>query len=79
MADGALLDLARSANEAAFAELVTPYRRELHVRCYRLLGSFDDADDALQDTLVAAWRGLPAFQAKASMRTWLYRSRQIPA
>ncbi len=73
MADGALLELARSGDEAAFAELVTPYRRELHVHCYRMLGSFDDADDALQDTLVAAWRGLPAFQARASVRTWLYR------
>lgn len=73
MADGALLDLARSGDEAAFAELVRPYRRELHLHCYRLLGSFDDADDALQDILVAAWRGLPAFQARASARTWLYR------
>jgi len=73
MADGALLDRARSGDEAAFAELVSPHRRELHVHCYRLLGSFDDADDALQETLVAAWRGLPAFQAKASVRTWLYR------
>ncbi|HXB46828.1 MAG TPA: RNA polymerase subunit sigma-70 [Streptosporangiaceae bacterium] len=72
MAD-ALLDLARSGDEAAFAELVSPHRRELHLHCYRLLGSFDDADDALQETLVAAWRGLPAFEAKASARTWLYR------
>lgn len=73
MANGSLLDLARSGDEVAFAELVRPHRRELHLHCYRLLGSFDDADDALQETLVAAWRGLPAFQAKASMRTWLYR------
>jgi RNA polymerase sigma-70 factor (TIGR02960 family) len=73
MADDALLDLARSGDEAAFAELVRPHRRELHLHCYRLLGSFDDADDALQETPVAAWRGLPAFQAKASARTWLYR------
>jgi RNA polymerase sigma-70 factor (TIGR02960 family) len=73
MADDALLDQARSGDEAAFAELVRPHRRELHLHCYRLLGSFDDADDALQETLVAAWRGLPAFQAKASARTWLYR------
>jgi RNA polymerase sigma-70 factor (ECF subfamily) len=73
MTDGALLDLARSGDEAAFAELVRSHRRELHLHCYRLLGSFDDADDALQETLVAAWRGLPAFQAKASVRTWLYR------
>lgn len=73
MADVTLLDLARCGDEAAFADLVRPYRRELHVHCYRLLGSFDDADDALQETLVAAWRGLPAFQARASVRTWLYR------
>lgn len=73
MANGSQLDLARSGDEAAFAELVSPHRRELHVHCYRLLGSFDDADDALQETLVAAWRGLPGFQAKASVRTWLYR------
>ncbi len=73
MADQALLDRARSGDATAFAELVAPYRRELHVHCYRMLGSFDDADDALQETLVAAWRGLAAFQAKASVRTWLYR------
>jgi RNA polymerase sigma-70 factor (TIGR02960 family) len=73
MADDALLDLARSGDDAAFAELVAPHRRELHLHCYRMLGSFDDADDALQETLVAAWRGLATFQAKASVRTWLYR------
>jgi len=73
MADQALLDRARSGDEAAFAELVKPHRRELHPHCYRLLGSFDDADDALQETLLAARRGLPAFQARASVRTWLYR------
>jgi RNA polymerase sigma-70 factor (TIGR02960 family) len=73
MADDMLADLARSGDEAAFAELVAPHRRELHVHCYRMLGSFDDADDALQETLVAAWRGLTSFQAKASVRTWLYR------
>jgi RNA polymerase sigma factor (sigma-70 family) len=67
------LDRAHSGDEAAFAGLVAPYRRELHVHCYRMLGSFDDADDALQETLLAAWRGLAAFQAKASLRTWLYR------
>ena len=79
MADQALLDRARSGDEAAFAELVKPHRRELHPHCYRLLGSFDDADDALQETLLAARRGLPAFQARASVRTWLIESRPTPA
>jgi RNA polymerase sigma-70 factor (TIGR02960 family) len=72
-ADGSLLDRARSGDDQAFAELVEPHRRELHVHCYRMLGSFDDADDALQETLLAAWRGLATFQEKASVRTWLYR------
>jgi RNA polymerase sigma-70 factor (TIGR02960 family) len=73
MASQALLDRARSGDEAAFAALVAPYRRELHVHCYRMLGSFDDGDDALQEILLAAWRGLAAFQGTASLRTWLYR------
>jgi RNA polymerase sigma-70 factor (ECF subfamily) len=68
-----LLERARRGDESAFAELVEPYRRQLHVHCYRMLGSFDDADDALQDALLAAWRGLRNFQARASVRTWLYR------
>ncbi len=73
MTDKALLDRARSGDETAFAELVEPYGRELHLHCYRMLGSFDDADDAMQETLLAAWRGLATFQARASVRTWLYR------
>src|SRR4051794_32144081 len=64
---------ARAGDEAAFAELTRPHRRELHVHCYRMLGSYQDAEDALQETLVAAWRGLPGFEAHASVRTWLYR------
>ena len=52
-----VLQQAQQGDEAAFAQLVTPYRRELHVHCYRMLGSFDDAEDALQDVLLAAWRG----------------------
>jgi len=71
--DDALLHRARSGDGQAFAELVEPHRRELHVHCYRMLGSFDDADDAVQEALLAAWRGLATFQAKASIRTWLYR------
>jgi RNA polymerase sigma-70 factor (TIGR02960 family) len=67
------LQAVRSGDDAAFAALVAPYRRELHVHCYRMLGSFDDADDALQETLLAVWRGLASFQSRASLRTWLYK------
>ncbi|MCW2930067.1 MAG: polymerase sigma70 factor [Actinomycetia bacterium] len=74
MADeAALLDLALSGDEAAFTAIVAPLHRELHVHCYRMLGSFEDADDALQETLLAAWRGLGSFGKRASVRTWLYR------
>jgi RNA polymerase sigma-70 factor (ECF subfamily) len=57
----------------AFYALIEPHRRELHVHCYRMLGSLDDADDLLQETLLAAWRGLDAFAGRSSVRTWLYR------
>ncbi|MGY4643659.1 RNA polymerase subunit sigma-70 [Cellulomonas sp. URHB0016] len=66
------LDAARAGDDDAFTALVGPHLRELHVHCYRMLGSLDDADDALQDVLVAAWRGLPEFAGRASLRTWLY-------
>jgi RNA polymerase sigma-70 factor (TIGR02960 family) len=68
-----LLSRARDGDEEAFASLVAPYRRELHVHCYRTLGSLQDAEDALQETLVAAWRGLAGFESRSSLRTWLYR------
>src|SRR4051812_15910482 len=64
---------ARAGDEEAFHELTDPYRRELHVHCYRMLGSLQDAEDALQDTLLAAWQGLGGFEERASLRTWLYR------
>ncbi len=67
-----LLDLARAGDQHAFRELVEPYRSELHVHCYRILGSIEDAEDALQETLLAAWRGLGGFERRASLRTWLY-------
>jgi RNA polymerase sigma-70 factor, ECF subfamily len=67
-----LLAHAQKGDEAAFAELVAPFRRELHVHCYRILGSVQDAEDAVQETLLAAWRGLASFQQRASIRTWLY-------
>ena len=73
MPDGDLVDLARAGDEAAFTAVVIPHRRELHVHCYRMLGNFEDADDAVQETLLAAWRGIGEFGGRASMRTWLYR------
>ena len=68
-----LLDRARAGDGEAFRELVAPYQRELHVHCYRMLGSVQDAEDALQDTLLSAWQGLAGFEGRASLRTWLYR------
>jgi RNA polymerase sigma-70 factor (TIGR02960 family) len=67
------LSRARSGDQAAFARLVQPYRRELQVHCYRILGSVQDAEDILQETLMAAWRGLEGFEGRATLRTWLYR------
>jgi RNA polymerase sigma-70 factor (TIGR02960 family) len=60
-------------DDHAFRKLTDPHRRELHLHCYRMLGSFQDAEDALQDTLLAAWRGIGGFEERASLRTWLYR------
>jgi RNA polymerase sigma-70 factor (TIGR02960 family) len=68
-----LIDRARSGDEAAFQDLVGPYQRELQVHCYRILGSLADAEDALQETLVTAWRSLGRFEGRASVRTWMYR------
>jgi RNA polymerase sigma-70 factor (TIGR02960 family) len=70
---GDLIAQARAGDSDAFGELTEPYRRELEVHCYRMLGSFADAEDALQDTLLAAWQGLSGFEGRASLRTWLYR------
>ena len=68
-----LIDRARTGDETAFGELVGPYQRELQVHCYRILGSVADAEDALQETLVTAWRSLRQFEGRASVRTWMYR------
>jgi RNA polymerase sigma-70 factor, ECF subfamily len=68
-----LLSKARAGDEQAFQELTDPFRRELQLHCYRILGSLQDAEDMLQETLLAAWRGLATFQSRASLRTWLYR------
>jgi RNA polymerase sigma factor (sigma-70 family) len=69
----ALLPRARAGDETAFGELVEPFRRELQVHCYRIVGSVQDAEDLAQETLLAAWRGLESFEGRASMRSWLYR------
>jgi RNA polymerase sigma-70 factor (TIGR02960 family) len=67
------LALARRGDGEAFRGLVEPYRRELQVHCYRILGSVQDAEDLLQETLLAAWRGIGGYEERASVRTWLYR------
>jgi RNA polymerase sigma-70 factor, ECF subfamily len=71
--EGRLLELARAGDEDAFAALARPLRNELHARCRHMLRSPHDADDALQETLLRAWRGLPGFQGRSSLRSWLYR------
>jgi RNA polymerase sigma-70 factor (TIGR02960 family) len=73
MVTEAALALARAGDEQAFRRLVDPHRRELHVHCYRILGSLQDAEDLVQETLLAAWRGLEQFDGRASLRAWLYR------
>ena len=73
MVESQLIAGARAGDGDAFGELMEVYRRELQVHCYRMLGSFQDAEDALQDTLLAAWQGLAGFEGRSSFRTWLYR------
>lgn len=68
-----LIDRARGGDGDAFRELITPYEGELRLHCYRMLGSLHDAEDALQEVLLAAWQGLTGFEGRASIRTWLYR------
>jgi RNA polymerase sigma-70 factor (TIGR02960 family) len=64
---------AKAGDADAFREISEPYRRELHVHCYRIVGSLEDAEDLVQETLLAAWRGLERFEERASLRSWLYR------
>jgi RNA polymerase sigma-70 factor (ECF subfamily) len=68
-----LLDRARAGDGEAFAQLIDPHRRELQLHCYRILGSLQDAEDALQETMLTAWQSLGGFEERASLRTWLYR------
>jgi RNA polymerase sigma-70 factor, ECF subfamily len=67
-----LLEAARGGDEVAYQRLVEPHRPELHAHCYRMLGSLHDAEDALQDALLRAWRGLVRFEGRSSLRSWLY-------
>ena len=73
MASTDLLDAAKRGDEQAFEQLIEPYRRELLAHNYRMLGSLHDAEDALQDALLRAWRGLAKFEGRSSLRSWLYR------
>ena len=68
-----LISRARGGDAVAFQKLSESHRRELHVHCYRMLGSLQDAEDTLQETLLAAWQGFKGFEGRASLRTWLYR------
>jgi RNA polymerase sigma-70 factor, ECF subfamily len=71
--ESTLLVAARGGDEQAFVRLTSPHRRALHRHCYRMLGSLDDADDALQEVMLRAWRGLAGFEPNAPLRSWLYR------
>src|SRR5690348_10433707 len=71
--EAAALRAARDGDPDAFPRLVEPFRRELLVHCYRILGSLDDAEDLLQETLLRAWRSIAGFEGRASLRSWLYK------
>src|SRR5436190_2436037 len=68
-----LLAAAGGGDEASFERLIAPYRRELEAHCYRMLGSVQDAEDALQDAMLRAWKAMGRFQGRSSLRSWLYR------
>jgi RNA polymerase sigma factor (sigma-70 family) len=67
------LERALAGDDQAFGEVTGPYLAELRLHCYRILGSVQDAEDVLQETLLAAWRGLGQYEGRAALRTWLYR------
>ena len=71
--EDAVVEAARAGDEAAFAELVGRYRRELHVHCYRMLGSFEEAEDLVQEAFLRAWRRRESFQGGPGFRAWLYK------
>jgi RNA polymerase sigma-70 factor, ECF subfamily len=71
--DNSTLVAAQAGDEQAFVRLTAPHRQPLHLHCYRILGSLHDADDALQETMLRAWRGIDHFEPRAPLRSWLYR------
>jgi RNA polymerase sigma-70 factor (ECF subfamily) len=71
--EATVLDAVRRGDEAAFVALAERYRRQLHVHCYRMLGSVEDAEDLVQETMLRAWRGRAGFEGRSMFRTWLYR------
>ena len=76
--EDAVVEAARAGDEAAFAELVGRYRRELHVHCYRMLGSFEEAEDLVQEAFLRAWRRRGSFQGGPGFRAWLYKITMPP-
>ena len=79
MNEAQLLEAARNGDQDTFGQLVAMHRPALQAHCYRMLGSVQDAEDALQESLLAVWRGVAEFEGRSSLRTWLYRVTTMPA